>query len=625
MDRLSSLFVRRLRQMARRAHRHVALECGLVDMNILQVGRHNIRVYRPALPVDALTGNLDTDVRWMRTRFPALLTSDPISRSATGAHAVDVPSIWCGQPDRNSVVGRLDAYAMRVIDASAPDIRASDLAVALLLARALSADTHDLRDVIDVLRQPAPIISVTAFVEGFEKSFLRMIETSDLVPFGPYISASIQYPVAGHVRADLGDQPRRRLLHCAAGDVRRERDAALKRLVGQAIEEGCPIVSVAEIEDVIVDMLDAASDLSLHAHGIDSNLIGDLVEILYGAPAETLSEQLIERIDAAALSVHDLNLAFRPRRPMDHALSVLARLATAHGDGDGDRDGEDESARLERKIIAESTVQRREVSQKATTQQSGSREKRSAKTSGADIIQPVAPGEGADTNDIDILMIEHLAGYGEARTWALELKDDLDAYRNGGVRWTDLSTRLLLSGPPGTGKTTFARALCNSLQVPLVATSVSTWLEGGHLDTVLQRMSMTFQEAAALAPAIVFIDEIDGIGKRVQSDRDYADYWNAVVNKALELLDGAVKTQGIVVIGATNRPQQIDVALTRSGRLEKHIVIAKPDIDALTGILRHHLKADLALLAKPVRSPVWEDGAGLLAPTPQHDIGEDGE
>src|SRR5215217_3020875 len=123
MDRLSSLFVRRLRQMARRAHRHVALECGLVGMNIVKVGRHPIRVYRAVFEVDALTGTLDTDVRWMRTRFPALLTGDPISRSATGAHAVDVPSIWRGQPDQTSDVDRLDAYAMRVIDASAPDLR----------------------------------------------------------------------------------------------------------------------------------------------------------------------------------------------------------------------------------------------------------------------------------------------------------------------------------------------------------------------------------------------------------------------------------------------------------------------------------------------------------------------
>lgn len=143
MDRLSMLFVRRLRQMARRAHRHVALECDLVDMKIAQVGRHRVRVYRPSFQADVLTGNRETDVRWMRTSFPALLTIDPISRASTGAYTADVPSSsWRGRPGQTLDLDRRNAYAMRVIDASAPDIRASDLAVTLLLARALRADTH---------------------------------------------------------------------------------------------------------------------------------------------------------------------------------------------------------------------------------------------------------------------------------------------------------------------------------------------------------------------------------------------------------------------------------------------------------------------------------------------------
>ncbi|SIR05212.1 ATPase family associated with various cellular activities (AAA) [Rhizobium sp. RU20A] len=157
-----------------------------------------------------------------------------------------------------------------------------------------------------------------------------------------------------------------------------------------------------------------------------------------------------------------------------------------------------------------------------------------------------------------------------------------------------MSSKLLLSGPPGTGKTTFARALCNSLQAPLVVTSVSTWLQGGHLSDVIARMARTFAEALALAPAILFIDEIDGIGKRQPAEREYADYWNAVVNKALELLDGAVKSEGLVIVGA--RPDDIDEALKRSGRLETHIEIPKPDVAALSEIFAHHLGEDIAVL-----------------------------
>jgi SpoVK/Ycf46/Vps4 family AAA+-type ATPase len=156
-----------------------------------------------------------------------------------------------------------------------------------------------------------------------------------------------------------------------------------------------------------------------------------------------------------------------------------------------------------------------------------------------------------------------------------------------------MSVKLLLSGPPGTGKTTFATALCNSLQVPLVVTSVSTWLKGGHLNDVIDKMAKTFAEARALAPSILFIDEIDGIGKRQPAEREYADYWNAVVNKALELLDGAVKSEGLIIVGATNRPEQIGDGIKRSGRLETHIEIPRPDIAAFADIFAHHLGSDV--------------------------------
>ncbi|MBC2773137.1 ATP-binding protein, partial [Rhizobium sp. AQ_MP] len=74
------------------------------------------------------------------------------------------------------------------------------------------------------------------------------------------------------------------------------------------------------------------------------------------------------------------------------------------------------------------------------------------------------------------------------------------------------------------------------------------------------------------------------------------DYWNGVVNKALELLDGAVKGEGLIVVGATNRPEQIDEALKRSGRLETQIEIPRPDTATLAEIFRHHLGEDLKVL-----------------------------
>lgn len=120
----------------------------------------------------------------------------------------------------------------------------------------------------------------------------------------------------------------------------------------------------------------------------------------------------------------------------------------------------------------------------------------------------------------------------------------------------------------------------------------------GHLGDVLLRMKSTFEEAGDYVPVGLFIDEIDSIGRRQDPTREYSDYWNALVNQLLELVDGTVKQEGIIIVAATNRPEDIDEVLVRSGRLETHVRIPKPDTDALTDILAHQLGGDLkALLA----------------------------
>ena len=143
--------------------------------------------------------------------------------------------------------------------------------------------------------------------------------------------------------------------------------------------------------------------------------------------------------------------------------------------------------------------------------------------------------------------------------------------------------------------------------MPLLVTSVATWLEPGYLGDVLKRMSLAFETARNHAPAILFIDEIDNIGSRGGGGRrEFDDYWRTLVNRMLELLDGASKTNGVIVVAATNLPEKIDPALLRSGRLEKHVVIPMPDVEALSGILAHHLAADLptVLSSAPAASAV---------------------
>ncbi|MBO9127731.1 MULTISPECIES: AAA family ATPase [unclassified Rhizobium] len=490
----------------------------------------------------------------------------------------------------------------RVSGAERPPADAAAIATVLLLARAIAASGYTLREIVDILRQPAPIITLTAWAGGFEGAVLRLVETSALVPFGPYEGTEGNL-LMDNGRWAYGDgDVRRRFIHFCGKDLYRTHGLGLRRQINRALGQSCPIIAIGEAQGSTPAILDLSADIALHAGDIDSAIIGDLVALFYDTKDRDGHSKAIADIDAAHLSLHDLDLAFRPGRPVEHALSVLRHLAEASSDETGGEDQVDTTAKQERHMISQSPFRA-----DAKTAKSDTRAQGSAKSSGAEIILPVI---GAQQTQ-EILLLEHLSGYGEAMTWALDLKLDLDAYHAQTIRWSDLSTRLLLSGPPGTGKTTFAKALCNSLQVPLVATSVSSWLEGSHLNGVLTRMSRTFEEAAALAPAIVFIDEIDGIGKRVAANHEYADYWNAVVNRLLELLDGTVKTEGIIVIGATNRPQEIDTAVTRAGRLEKHIIIPQPDIDALTGILRHHLKDDLATLAQAIPDHKPDQGQDL--------------
>lgn len=189
--------------------------------------------------------------------------------------------------------------------------------------------------------------------------------------------------------------------------------------------------------------------------------------------------------------------------------------------------------------------------------------------------------------------LEDLHGLGEAAAWGLSLAADLADYQAGRIGWDDVDRGALISGPPGTGKTTFALAVGRTCGVPVFVHSFARWQAAGYLNDMLKAMRKAFQEAQGSAPCILFVDEVDSVGDRTKIRDQNASYATQVINAFLECLDGAEARTGVVVIGATNHPDQIDEAIRRPGRLDRDLRIALPDGDARVGIMRHHLRGSL--------------------------------
>ncbi|MDH7802415.1 MULTISPECIES: AAA family ATPase [unclassified Rhizobium] len=190
--------------------------------------------------------------------------------------------------------------------------------------------------------------------------------------------------------------------------------------------------------------------------------------------------------------------------------------------------------------------------------------------------------------------LHDLSGYGEAKTWGLELAEDLAAWQTGDLAWDDVDCGILLSGPPGSGKTSYATALARTCNVPLILGSAARWQATGHLGDMLKAMRKAFAEAARQAPSILLIDEFDSFTSRDDRTGSSDNYHRQVINALLELLDGAQAHEGVIVIGATNYPDIIDPALLRAGRLEHHFSIPLPNEAARYDIFRFYLRGDLA-------------------------------
>ncbi len=183
--------------------------------------------------------------------------------------------------------------------------------------------------------------------------------------------------------------------------------------------------------------------------------------------------------------------------------------------------------------------------------------------------------------------LSDMHGYGSLIEWGYDLALDIADFKNGIIPWSDVENGVLISGPPGVGKTMFASALATSCAVPLIYGSASRWQEAGALDEHLKAMRASFTEAKEKAPSILFIDEIDVFGNRGAKDRNSA-YMRSVITALLQLLDGFERREGVVVLGARNHPDLLDPAIKRAGRLDRHIGVPLPHAAARRQILVFH-------------------------------------
>lgn len=183
--------------------------------------------------------------------------------------------------------------------------------------------------------------------------------------------------------------------------------------------------------------------------------------------------------------------------------------------------------------------------------------------------------------------LKDLHGFGIASDWGSDLAVDLADYKAGKIDWDDVDPGVLLSGPPGSGKTMFVKALGNTCRVPIVYGSPAAWQEAGSLDAHLKAMRASFDEAKVLSPSLLFVDEVDTLGTRGTKDNNQL-YGRAVITAFLELLDGFDRRSGVVVIAACNHPLHIDPAIRRAGRLDRHLEISLPDSVSRLSILQHY-------------------------------------
>ena len=211
-----------------------------------------------------------------------------------------------------------------------------------------------------------------------------------------------------------------------------------------------------------------------------------------------------------------------------------------------------------------------------------------------------------------------VAGEDEAKESLAEVVDYLHNPTKYSEVGASMPKGLLLVGPPGTGKTLLAKAVAGEANVPFFSISGSDFVEM-FVGVGASRVRDLFQQAAKVAPAIIFIDEIDAIGRTRDSKFGGNDEREQTLNQLLAEIDGFDSSKGVVILAATNRPEILDKALLRAGRFDRRIIVDRPNLAGRYQTLRVHTKniklaedVDLHKIAQATAGAVGADLANLV-------------
>ena len=216
------------------------------------------------------------------------------------------------------------------------------------------------------------------------------------------------------------------------------------------------------------------------------------------------------------------------------------------------------------------------------------------------------------------ITFKDVAGQDEAKE---SLQEVVDFLHNPG-KYTAIGAKLpkgaLLVGPPGTGKTLLAKAVAGEAHVPFFSLSGSDFVEM-FVGVGASRVRDLFEEAKKNAPCIIFIDEVDAIGKSRDSRFGGNDEREQTLNQLLAEMDGFDTSKGLLILAATNRPEVLDPALLRPGRFDRRVIVDRPDLKGRISILKVHAKnvsldetVDLEGIALATSGAVGSDLANMV-------------